>query len=181
MRISFAPLDADASRFLSERTRIDFTTTDFDTPSWFCVTGRHDGHVIGVAVFEFKLWFDAHMSCAIADRRVMSRRLLKAMFTAVFSQATRITALIEPFNTAALRQARIMGFLVEGHMVNAVEGNRDAVLLGMTRETCRYLREPRPSLSALDGADRLLADAELSRSGSLRPIRAPDRQHLSGG
>jgi hypothetical protein len=140
MRISFAPLDADAARFLSERTRIDFTTTDFSGPSWFCVTGRDQNErVIGVCVFEMKTWFDAHMTAAIADRRVMSRRLLRAMFSAVFSQATRITALIEPWNVPALRQAMLMGFRQEGFMRRAVEGIRDAVLFGMLRHECRYL------------------------------------------
>jgi hypothetical protein len=140
IKISFAPLDADAARFLSERTRIDFTTTRFGDGQWLCVTGR-DRHerVIGVAVFEFKTWFDAHFTAAIADRRVMSRRLLRSMFTAVFSQATRITALIEPWNVPALRQAMLLGFQQEGFMRKAVEGIRDAVLFGMLRHECRYL------------------------------------------
>jgi RimJ/RimL family protein N-acetyltransferase len=140
MRHSFAPFDAEATRFLSERTRIDFIGTDFSQPQWFCVSGRDDeGSLMGLCLFEFKEWFNAHMTAAIVDRRCLTRRLLRAMFMAVFSQATRITALIEPWNTSALRQSMIMGFRHEGLMRRAVEGIRDAVLFGMLREDCRYL------------------------------------------
>jgi RimJ/RimL family protein N-acetyltransferase len=140
MRHSFAPFDAEATRFLSERTMIDFAGTDFSRPQWLCISCRDDeGSLMGLCLFEFKEWFNAHFTLAIRDRHCITRRVMRAMFTAVFSQATRITALIEPWNVLALRQAMVMGFRQEGFMRRAIEGVRDAVLFGMLREDCRYL------------------------------------------
>jgi RimJ/RimL family protein N-acetyltransferase len=142
MRHSFAPLDHDAVMFLTEATHIDYTSTDFANPDWLCVSCRdEDGSVMGLCVFEMYNRFDAHFSIAIKDKRCITRQVMRAMFRAVFSQATRVTALIEPWNAPAIRQAELMGFQYEGFMRNAIEGKRDAILLGMLPEDCRYLKE----------------------------------------
>jgi RimJ/RimL family protein N-acetyltransferase len=138
---SFAPFDRDCERFLSQQLRIDFFDTDWTAPRWLCVQARSaNGALMGVCAFEFKTWFDAHFSCAIADRRCLTRRLLRAMFTAVFSRARRVTAMIEPWNDDAIGQARRMGFRPEGYMRLAIEGSRDALVFGMLVGDCRYLK-----------------------------------------
>lgn len=141
MKHSFAPFRADAVALLSRSTGIDFSACNFaDERTWLCVTGRDDeGQVSGVAAWEFKTWYDAHFTAVILDPRCLTRRLLVAMFRAVFSRATRISALVEPHNARALRQVRRLGFSEEGFMRRAVEGDRDALLFGMLAEECRYL------------------------------------------
>jgi hypothetical protein len=142
MRHSFAPLDHDAVMFLCEATRIDYTTTDFAGPNWLCVSCRGtDGAIMGVAVFEFQFPWDAHFSAAVRNKRCISFKVLRAMFRAVFAQATRVTALIEPWNAPAIRQAERMGFVYEGFVRNAIEGKRDGILYGMLIEDCHYLKE----------------------------------------
>jgi RimJ/RimL family protein N-acetyltransferase len=160
MRHSFAPFGPAEAHFLSVGARIDFMHIDFTEPRWLCVTGYDDDDVImGLCMFEFQNWFDAHFSIVIADRRCITRRVMQAMFSAVFSQATRITAFVEPWNADALRQAKLMGFVLEGFGRNLIEGDRDACVFGMLRDECRYLKRSRHAL----------ADATQSVPDSRRP------------
>lgn len=141
MRHSFAPFDDDARYFLMSATGVDYRHTNFAGPDWLCVSCRDDsGKLMGLCAFEFKTWFDAFFSIAIRDPRCITLRVMRSMFRAVFSQAVRVTAEIDPGNAAAIHQARRMGFEPEGYKRFAIEGRRDAVLFGMTADTCRYLR-----------------------------------------
>lgn len=151
MKLSFAPLDPDAVDFLSEETGIDYRSVDFTQPHWFCVTKRRDdGTLMGVCACEFKTWFDVHFSTAVADPAFMSQRLLHTIFSTLFSQAIRITALISPDNQRAINGARRLGFVYEGFSRRGVEGRRDALIFGMLREDCRFLpgrTRPRPTFT----------------------------------
>jgi hypothetical protein len=139
--ISFAPLALDAAEFLTQETGIEFRHIDFRHQRWFCVTARReaDDSLMGVAVGEFKTWFDCHFSCAVADQHCMSRKLLRIIFSTLFRQAVRITALIDPGNQTAIEQTRRMGFVYEGYLRLGVEGTRDALMFGMLRNDCRFL------------------------------------------
>jgi hypothetical protein len=152
MRHSFAPFGIDEAMALSAALGIDYSRTDFNTPRWLCISARDSDEVlVGVACFEFKTGFDAYFSIAIRDWRCLSRRVMRAAFKAVFSQAVRVSAEIEPTNERALKQALMMGFEVEGFKRLAIEGHRDALLLGMTADTCRYLRaRQRPAVAEMD-------------------------------
>lgn len=139
--VSFAPLDADAVVFLTEETGVDFRSVDFDRPDWFCCTARNDhGAVVGALACEYKAWFDADFSIAIADPACLSYRLIHAVFVALFSTAKRLTARIDPANRRAIQQAMKLGFEVEGYAKLGLDGSRDCYLLGMTRDKCRWLR-----------------------------------------
>jgi hypothetical protein len=145
MKPDFSPLDAEAVDFLSEETGIEYRHIDFDKPHWFCITQRRDdGSLMGVLACEFKTWFEAHFTCAIADQRFMSKRLLRTIFTALFSRAVRVTALVAPDNHRAIAQMRRLGFVYEGFIRKGVEGHRDALMFGMLREDCRFLPGVRP-------------------------------------
>jgi hypothetical protein len=140
MRPNFAPLEADAVELLTEETGIDFRRIDFRQPHWFCITKRRDdGSLMGVLACEFKTWFDVHFTCAIVDQGFMSARLLRVIFTALFSKAVRVTALVSPGNERAIKQMRRLGFVYEGFLRKGVEGHRDALIFGMLREDCRFL------------------------------------------
>lgn len=141
MKHSFAPFDDEARAFLMAMTGVDYSNTDFTRPDWLCVSCRDDdGQLMGLCAFEFKTWFDAYFSIAIRDPRCITRRVMRAMFSAVFSSAVRVTAEIDPGNAAAIHQARRMGFEPEGYKKFAIEGRRDAILFGMTEDSCRFLR-----------------------------------------
>lgn len=161
MMLSFKPLALDAVEFLSERTDINYGFVDFTDPRWLCVTARHDdGEIAGVVACEFKEWFDAHFSCAVDDRRCLSRRVLRAIFRALFSRAVRVTALISPDNELAISGARRMGFVYEGFLRMGVEGKRDALIFGMLADDCRYLpgfNPARTTISPISGGYHGLA------------------------
>jgi RimJ/RimL family protein N-acetyltransferase len=69
----------------------------------------------------------------------MPRRVLRAIFTAAFAQARRLTAEVEPDNRRALRQVQRLGFVYEGYRRLGLEGTRDTMMYGMLRGDCKYL------------------------------------------
>ncbi len=157
MNTSFAPLALDATEYLTKGLDIDYGFIDFTQPHWLCVTARHDdGEIAGVLICEFKTWFDVHCSYVITDPRCMTRRLLRAVFRALFSRCVRITSLVEPDNDHAVNVARRMGFVYEGFSRKGIEGKRDALVFGMLVEDCRFLPgyRKRPAQSAFPLGDR---------------------------
>jgi hypothetical protein len=142
MRVSFAPLQPDAVVTLTDRIGIDFTYVNFASPQWFCATARDDeGTIMGVLACEFVNWFEAFFNTAIIDQRCMNRRLLKAIFTALFTHAVRLTAFVDVDNQRALKQMQRMGFVWEGTCRLGINGKRDAYTFGMLRQDCRFLPE----------------------------------------
>jgi hypothetical protein len=142
MMISFAPLSADAVIFLSARTSINFGPCDFTGPQWFCCTARNDdGEVRGVFVGEFTTWFEVHITTAVDDPAILSRRLLRVIFSTLFSRAVRITAMTRPDNDRSISGIRRLGFLYEGCSRMGIEGKWDALVFGMLRHECRWIRD----------------------------------------
>jgi Acetyltransferases, including N-acetylases of ribosomal proteins len=140
MKISFAPLHVDAIACLSEMTHVDFSAGSFEPPRWFCATARTDRDAImGVLACEFRTAFDATFNIAILDKRCINRRVMRAIFTALFSQAVRLTAEVSVNNRAALRAIERMGFVYEGYCRLGINGVEDAFVFGMLRGDCKYL------------------------------------------
>lgn len=130
----------EGAEFLLQRTGVRFFPEAMQGDDWLCCTAYNEANeVVGVLACEFKTTFDVHFSCAIADPRVISERLLEAIFKTLFSRAKRITALIDPENEPAEISARRMGFIYEGFMRRGLDGWRDALLFGMLPEDCKYL------------------------------------------
>jgi hypothetical protein len=108
---------------------------------WFCATARDaEGRIQGVWVAEFQVWFEAHVTTAIDDPRFMSRRLLRTLFTALFSQAVRVTAMVRPDNHRSIEGIKRLGFRYEGFCRLGIEGKWDAMVFGMLRNECRWLQ-----------------------------------------
>jgi hypothetical protein len=133
-----APPPPDAVEFLESETGVPFA--HIDMTEWFCITAwnEHDA-VVGVLICEPRNWFDWHFSCAIADQRIMTRRLLRTIFKTLFTRAVRVTALVEPSNERVLRQVKRLGFVYEGFLRMGIEGSRDALIFGMLADDCRWL------------------------------------------
>jgi RimJ/RimL family protein N-acetyltransferase len=133
--------------YLHERTGIDFRICDFRAPNWLCVTARSpEGEVLGVLVAEFQVWFEAHVTWAIDDPRFMTRRLLRAVFSTLFSRAVRITAMSRPDNEKSIQVIRHLGFTYEGYLRLGIEGKWDGMIFGMLRNECRWIRAPKEAL-----------------------------------
>ena len=142
MNVSFAPLRPDAVRYLSDGIGIDFRPSmPFAPTRWFCVTARDDhGTIMGVIASEGLSPFEGSFHSVVTDPRCATRRLLRATYAALFSQVVRLTALIDPSNARAIRNATAMGFVVEGLSRRGLDGHRDALTFGMLRSDCRFLR-----------------------------------------
>ena len=140
MKVFFGDLPRDAQDMLTRHLRVDFSHCSFKAPTWFSAWARNDnGHVIGIFAVEFKHWFEGFVTVLVLDPRCLSRRVLRAIFTALFSKVKRLTAEVEPDNRRALRQVQRLGFVYEGYHPLGLEGVRDTIIYGMLREDCRYL------------------------------------------
>jgi hypothetical protein len=142
-QLSFEPLRADAIEFLSDRTGGEYWRYDYSGPHWVCATARDRGKVTGVLIGEFTSWFEVHMTTAVDDPRVITRRLLNAIFTTFFSRAARVTAMSRTDNTRSVDGIRRLGFRYEGCLRLGIEGKWDALVYGMTRDECRWIRAPK--------------------------------------
>lgn len=140
MKVAFGDLPGDAKALLSELTHIDFSPWSMKWPRWFSAWARDDeGEIAGIFTIEFKYHWEGYVNVVVTDRRCMNRRVLRAIFTAAFAQAVRLTAEIEPHNRRALRQVQRMGFVYEGFRRKGLEGERDVLCYGMLREDCKFL------------------------------------------
>lgn len=140
MKTYFGDLPEEGQAFLTKMLRIDYSNCDFKGPKWFSTYVRNSrGRIVGVFATEFVFWFEGRISVAVLDPRCVTRRLLIANYTALFSQAKRLTAEIEPHNRRAIHEAREMGFIYEGYRRLGLEGNRDVLMFGMLKEECIYL------------------------------------------
>lgn len=140
MKVSFGNLPLDAQEMLTRHLRIDFSQCSFKAPRWFSAWARNDdGHIVGIFTVEFPVWFEGKVTVLVLDPRCLSRRILRAIFTALFAQVKRLTAEVEPDNRRALRQVQRLGFVYEGYRPLGLEGTRDTIVYGMLKEDCRYL------------------------------------------
>jgi hypothetical protein len=140
VRVFFGDLPTDAQVMLTQHLRVDFSHCSFKAPRWFSAWSRNEsGYITGILAVEFQTWFEGKITVLVLDPRCLSRRVLRAVFTALFSQAKRLTAEVEPDNRRALRQVQRLGFVFEGYHPLGLEGVRDTIVYGMLREDCRYL------------------------------------------
>jgi hypothetical protein len=140
MKVFFGDLPTDAQTMLTRHLRVDFSFCSFKAPRWFSAWARNDqGHIIGIFAIEFPVWFEGKITVLVLDPRCLSRRVLRSIFTAAFSQAKRLTAEVEPDNKRALRQVQRLGFVYEGYHPLGLEGVRDTIIYGMLKEDCRFL------------------------------------------
>jgi hypothetical protein len=140
VKISFGDLPKDAQDMLTQHLRVDFTQCDFRAPRWFSAWARNEfGSITGIFAIEFPFWFEGRVTIMVLDPRCMSRRVLRAIFTAAFTHARRLTAEVEPDNRRALRQVQRLGFVYEGYRRLGLEGTRDTLMYGMLKGDCKYL------------------------------------------
>ena len=139
-RVFFGDLPTDAQAMLTRHLRVDFSHCIMKAPQWFSAWACNDrGHIIGIFTVEFPVWFEGKVTALVLDPRCLSRRTLRAIFTALFSKVKRLTAEVEPDNRRALKQVQRLGFIYEGYRPLGLEGTRDTIVYGMLKEDCRWL------------------------------------------
>jgi hypothetical protein len=182
-RVEFGNLPTDAQEMLTRHLRVDFSHCSFRAPGWFSAWSHNErGHITGVLAVEFQTWFEGKITVLVLDPRCLSRRVLRAVFTALFSQAKRLTAEVEPSNLRALRQVQRLGFQFEGHHPLGLEGTRDTIVFGMLKDECPWLPSyVPPSASRLDVAHRSQRDIIVRSDGSLYARIGADRKNLGIG
>jgi hypothetical protein len=140
MRVQFGDLPDDAKNLMTNVMQIDFGPWDMKAPRWFSAWARDEkGFIAGIFNIEFKYPWEGYVNVVVLDQRCMSARTLRAIFTAAFAKARRLTAEVEPHNRRALRQVQRMGFVYEGYRRLGLEGTRDVLCYGMLREDCKFL------------------------------------------
>lgn len=142
MKISFTH-DDEVLEFLREEIALDLRGQDLHRDDrWLFIVARNDhGAVIGVLVFEWKTPFDAHLSIAVVDRRCMLlSRLQKLVWETVFDRTVRVTMLVDAADERMEATCRKLGAQYEGFLRRGLDGHRDALIFGMLREDCRWLR-----------------------------------------
>ena len=150
MKTHFGDLPPVAQQMLTQHLRVDFSQCSFRAPRWFSAWATDKGRIVGIFAIEFPFWFEGRVTILVLDPRCMSRRVLRAIFTAAFTNARRLTAEVEPDNRRALQQVQRLGFVYEGYRSLGLEGTRDVIMYGMLREDCKYLPDyPGPSIRAL--------------------------------
>jgi hypothetical protein len=97
------------------------------------------GAVMAVAVGERKSPHDIHLSVVVRNPRAVSVRILRKLFAALFRDATRVTALIDPDNPEAIDRIRRMAFTYEGFLRLGLDGRRDACVYGMLKGECPWI------------------------------------------
>jgi RimJ/RimL family protein N-acetyltransferase len=75
----------------------------------------------------------------VNDPRCVTRRVLRSIFTALFSRAVRVTFMTRPENQKAITGIRRLGAQYEGYCRLGLEGKWDALVFGMLRDECAYL------------------------------------------
>ena len=102
----------------------------------------NDGEILGVVVFNNFTEHNCELSVASVSPRFLSKSLLRAVFHYPFETAgkSRITAIIEDGNEAALTLDRRLGFVEEARL-KGWYGDKDGIVLRMLREECNVLEK----------------------------------------
>ena len=179
----FGDLPQDAQALLTRTFDLDFSMSDFKAPRWFSAWARdEDGGIAGIFAIEFKYWFDGYVTVLVLDQRCMTKRTLRAIFTAAFTQARRLTAEVEPHNRRALKQVQRLGFQYTGYRRLGIEGSRDVMVFDMLKNECRYLPSyVPPAFPALNVANRHLMNAVVDSDSGLSARVGADRENISLG
>lgn len=141
MKPSFAPLDASKKSLMSAATGVD--VRDIDMTTWFCCTAySRNGQVGGVLACERVSRFEWAFNAVLLDPHVLHRRLLAAIFGALFHDGVvRVSADVRDGNDRAIRQMLRLGFTYEGFKRLGIEGRHDAQMFSMLAWECPWIEQ----------------------------------------
>ena len=101
------------------------------------------GELAGGAVFSEYRGHDIRASIASTSPRWLSRDVLHQLFWYPFARlgCARITVLVSDDNPRSERLARWLGFVPEGRVRAGMSTGRDALVFGMLRPECRWIKD----------------------------------------
>ncbi len=142
MRPSFEPLSPDLKAAMSVLTGVE--VRQIDMTHWFCMTtyGR-DGRVSGILACEPMSPYEWAFNAVLLDPHALSRKLLRVIFSTLFSRAVRVSAVVRQDNERALKQMTRLGFTYEGFLRMGIEGRYDGLLYSMLAWECPWI-QPNP-------------------------------------
>jgi RimJ/RimL family protein N-acetyltransferase len=134
--------DQDVADFVIGQLPHPITIDDFGP---FTTIGIADeaGKLIAGAVYHRWRKFDCELTFAASSPRWCRKGIVRALFHYPFVQQglQRMTLIIGRNNKRAIRLNTGLGFKIEGTVRRAYDGMNDALILGMLREECRWLKE----------------------------------------
>jgi RimJ/RimL family protein N-acetyltransferase len=127
---------------------------------------------------------DVHVHIAILNRRSLTRHFIREGFRYPFVQlgVRRCTVAVAASNVASVRFVKKLGFRQEGRLREWYENGDTALVFGMLRHECRWLRSPNRGKSnprqhlALSDTGRAAADGGSAVCAS-HPGDAPPGTH----
>lgn len=110
-------------------------------PPHAAIGAARDGHIRAAAFFSGYQERNIELSVVVEDASVITRSLLRELFTYCFVTADcrRVTAKTRSRNRRAKSQLLRMGFVCEGKLKHFYT-NDDALIFGLYRENCRWIR-----------------------------------------
>jgi RimJ/RimL family protein N-acetyltransferase len=101
------------------------------------------GQLAGGVVYSEYRGNDVRANIASISPHWLSRDVLRQLFAYPFRQlgCNRITVLIRATNARSERLARWLGFVPEGRLRAAMSTGEDALVLGMLRHECRWIKD----------------------------------------
>ena len=101
-----------------------------------------DGAIAAGVVIELKSPFDAHVSVFSVRPDAWTRQTVEEVFSYLFDHlgVARVTCLTSKKNKRSRKTIEGLGFRHEGTLKKGLDGNRDAIVYGMVREDCRWIK-----------------------------------------
>lgn len=96
----------------------------------------------GVVFFRFR-GFDIEMAAAFVERGWALPETIRGLAAYPFEQlgVQRVTAITGRKNRKARAALRALGFVEEGKCIRGLDGREDAMILGLLREKCKWIKE----------------------------------------
>lgn len=101
------------------------------------------GKLVGGVVFNNYRGFDIHMSAAFDSKDWALPGTIRALCEYPFDQlgVKRVTAITGKKNKRARKVLEYIGFTLEGVAKRGLDGFEDAMIFGMLREHCKWIKD----------------------------------------
>ena len=119
----------------------------------FAVFNALDEFIGGVVITNFRE-YDCEISCASETSMAWADGVMRAVFAYIFVQlkCVRCTSITKKGNRKARNFLEALGFVLEGNLRRAYDGQQDALIYGLLASECRYLDGPEEGVGVSEGA-----------------------------
>lgn len=135
--------DDEVALFVCDLLPTRITPDDFGSFTTIGISDKKTKKLIAGAVYHRWRKFDCELTFAAADPKWCRKGVLAALFHYPFVQRhlNRMTLIIGSNNKRAIKLNLGLGFRLEGVARKAYDGFNDAIILGMLREECKWIKE----------------------------------------